>query len=625
LSFRLIISEIESNIEKIIKQHGFKKVEFVVELAKPGFGDFTCNVAFLLAKQAGKKPYEIAQLLAADYQKHLGTYIAKVEAHKSGYLNFYSHPKLNNLIIKSSLDENFGFIDIGKKKSVVVEHTSINPNKALHIGHIRNLVIGDTVVRILKKTNHDVKTLNYIDDSGLQVADIIVGFKYGGFSETPPDGKKFDHYCGDKVYVKTTEKYETDKKFAEYRHKVLQDLEDPNSELAKFANIITRKVLTEQLKTCWKMGVYYDCLNFESQIIHSKLWDKIFDMIKKMNLAKFEKEGKNANCWVIEAQGEEDKILIRSNGVATYIAKDIPYAAWKLGIVDDPFYYKKYGTQSNGTILWETTLEKNNNQKFKFNGQKVITVIDSRQTRLQKIITSIIAKLQPEKDAYSHLSYESVTLSADTVKAIGHEIEGKAAQMSGRKGIYINADEVIESLEKRIFAEAKKRNNDLDDNTISKIAADVAVGTLRYEMIKQDLDKIITFDLKKSLSLEGDTCSYLQYSYARASRILEKAESEPHFDSLFELLNTDYEINLLKTIAKFDICVKDAVNNLSPKVIARFCYDLAVSFNSFYEHVHVLDSGNKELVNQRLCLVCCFKLTLERALELLGIVTPQRM
>jgi len=626
LTFRLILAEIESNIKEIIAQHGFQNVEFVVELAKPGFGDFTCNVAFLLAKQTGKKPYDIAQQFAEDYKKHLGTYLAKTEAHKSGYLNFYSNQKeVNNLIIKSSLEKDFGFIDIGKKKLVVVEHTSVNPNKALHIGHIRNLVIGDTVVRILKKTNHDVKVLNYVDDSGLQIADIIVGFKYGGFSESTPAGQKFDHYCGDEVYVKTTEKYETDKQFAEYRHKVLQDLENQNSELAKFASIITRKVLAEQLKTCWKMGVYYDCLNFESQIIHSKLWDKIFEMLKKMNLVKFEKEGKNKDCWIIEAQGEEDKVLVRSNGVATYIAKDIPYAAWKLGIIDDPFYYKKYSEQSNGTILWETTLEKNNHQKLKFSGQKVMTVIDSRQARLQKIITNLIAKLKPEKDAYSHLSYESVTLSADTVKAIGHEIEGKQAQMSGRKGIYINADEVIESLEKRIFEEAKKRNEDLDSNTLSKIATDVAVGTLRYEMIKQDLDKIITFDLKKSLSLEGDTCSYLQYSFARASRILEKAGLEPQFDSSFELLSTDHEITLLKMIAKFDICINDAANNLSPKVIARFCYDIAVSFNSFYEHVPVLDNENKELVNQRLCLVYCFKSTLKKSLELLGIATPPRM
>ncbi len=625
MAFRLILAEIKSNIKKIISQHGFQDVEFVVDLAKPGFGDFTCNVAFLLAKQLGKKPYDIAQLFAEDYTKHLGNYLAKAEAHKSGYLNFYSDPKLNNLIIKSSLEKDFGFIDIGKKKSVVVEHTSVNPNKALHIGHIRNLVIGDTVVRILKKTNHDVKVLNYIDDSGLQVADIIVGFKYGGFSDSPPAGQKFDHYCGDEVYVKTTAKYEADKQFAESRHKVLQDLEDPNSELAKFASVITRKVLAEQLTTCWKMGIYYNCLNFESQIIHSKLWDKIFEMLKKMNLVKFEKEGKNKDCWVIEAQGEEDKVLVRSNGVATYIAKDIPYAAWKLGIVDDPFYYKKYSVQPNGTVLWETTLEKNNNQKLEFNGQKVITVIDSRQIRLQKIISNLIAKLKSEKDAYSHLSYEAVTLSADTVKAIGHEIEGKQAQMSGRKGIYINADDVIESLEKRIFEEAKKRNTDLDSKTLSKIATDVAVGTLRYEMIKQDLDKMITFDLKKSLSLEGDTCSYLQYAYARASRILEKADFEPKFDSLFESLSTDHEINLLKMIAKFDICINDAANNLSPKVIARFCYDLAVSFNSFYEHVPVLDNENKDLVNQRLCLVYCFKSTLEKSLELLGIATPQRM
>jgi len=626
MALNLILKEIETNTKKILDDLEYPIPTFAVEISKSGFGDFTCNVAFLLAKQLKKKPFEIASILASKYENFLGKYLQKVEPHQSGYLNFFANNNnLNSLIINNVIDTNFGALDIGNNQPIIIEHTSVNPNKALHIGHIRNIVIGDTLARILKNVNYDVKVLNYVDDSGLQVADIIIGFKYAGFSETPPNNEKFDHYCGDTVYVKTTEKYSSDKKLEEYRPKVLQELEDPNSEISKFGQNITRKVLAEQLKTCWHMDVTYDCLNFESQIIHSNLWTQIFEKMKSMNLTQLEKEGKNANCWVIESESEEDKVLVRSNGIATYIAKDIPYAAWKLGILDDPFFYKKYATQNGGRVLWETMIEETVETKLKFSANKVITVIDSRQSRLQKIITKLMSKFTSDENSYLHLSYESVTLSADTVKSLGLDLDGKEAQMSGRKGIYINADSIFQSLEKKVFDEAKKRNPDLDDSEISKIVHSVAIGTIRYEMIKQDLDKIITFDASKSLSLEGDTCSYIQYSYARASRILEKANKNPDLNVTFDLINSKHELELLKNIGKFEICVNDAVKNLSPKVIARLCYDLAVSFNAFYEHVHVLNAETPDLVNARLCLVHCYKTVIEKSLSLLGILTPSRM
>ena len=626
MALNLILKEIETNTKKILDDLEYPIPTFTVEISKSGFGDFTCNVAFLLAKQLKKKPFEIASILASKYENFLGKYLQKVEPHQSGYLNFFAnHNNLNSLIINNVIDAKYGTQDIGNNQPIIIEHTSVNPNKALHIGHIRNIVIGDTLARILRNVNYDVKVLNYVDDSGLQVADIIIGFKYAGFSETPPNNEKFDHYCGDSVYVKTTEKYSSDKKLEEYRTKVLQELEDPNSEISKFGQNITRKVLAEQLKTCWHMGVTYDCLNFESQIIHSNLWTQIFEKMKSMNLTQLEKDGKNANCWVIESKSEEDKVLVRSNGVTTYIAKDIPYAAWKLGILDDPFFYKKYATQNDGRVLWETIIEETLESKLKFSANKVITVIDSRQSRLQKIITKLMSKFTSDENSYLHLSYESVTLSADTVKSLGLDFDGKEAQMSGRKGIYINADSIFESLEKKVFDEAKKRNPDLDDSEISKIAHSVAIGTIRYEMIKQDLDKIITFDANKSLSLEGDTCSYIQYSYARASRILEKANKNPDLNVTFDLINSKHELELLKNIGKFEICVNDSVKNLSPKVIARLCYDLAVSFNVFYEHVHVLNAETPDLVNARLCLVHCYKIVIEKSLSLLGILTPSRM
>ena len=626
--FLELLENIRKETSKILDSQNYEPVSFSVESAKPGFGDITCNVSFLLSKQLKKSPQEISNEISKLYTFENIPQIKNVESHPSGYLNFnIDYTQFSNLVIRSSLQENYGSLDIGHNEKIVVEHTSVNPNKALHVGHIRNVILGDIVSKILRKGNFDVKVLNYVDDSGLQVADIIVGFTELGFSQEPPGNEKFDHYCGDTVYVKTTEKYETDKKLEEKRHEILKQIEDSSSDISKMAQTITRKVLNEQLKTVWNLGVFYDCLNFESQIIHSKLWEKIFEKLKSENQIKYEEAGDNAGCWVIPAEGEDDKILVRSNGVATYIAKDIPYAAWKLGLVEDPFSYKIHSTQKNDQTLYETTLDEipdHDDNKLNLSGNKVITVIDNRQIRLQKIVSGLMAKFK-EEGAYTHLGYESVTLSADTVKSLGLSVDGESAQMSGRKGLYVNADTVLETLTKRVYDESKSRNENLSESELQNIANIVAVGTIRYEMIKPDLDKIITFDLKNSLRLEGDTCSYIQYSYARASRILEKTETKPNFDSGFELLSSEYEKNLIKKIAMYDVQVNDSVNNFSPKVIAKYSYELAVTFSSFYEHVKVLKSETPELLNARLCLVVSFQKTLKSSLGLLGIDAPERM
>ena len=626
--FLELLENIRKETSKILDSQNYEPVSFSVESAKPGFGDITCNVSFLLSKQLKKSPQEISNEISKLYTFDNMPQIKNVESHPSGYLNFnIDYTQFSNLVIKSSLQENYGSLDIGHNEKIVVEHTSVNPNKALHVGHIRNVILGDIVSKILRKGNFDVKVLNYVDDSGLQVADIIVGFTELGFSQEPSGNEKFDHYCGDTVYVKTTEKYETDKKLEEKRHEILKQIEDSSSDISKMAQTITRKVLNEQLKTVWNLGVFYDCLNFESQIIHSKLWEKIFEKLKSENQIKYEEAGDNAGCWVIPAEGEDDKILVRSNGVATYIAKDIPYAAWKLGLVEDPFSYKIHSTQKNDQTLYETTLDEipdHDDNKLNLSGNKVITVIDNRQIRLQKIVSGLMAKFK-EEGAYTHLGYESVTLSADTVKSLGLSVDGESAQMSGRKGLYVNADTVLETLTKRVYDESKSRNENLSESELQNIANIVAVGTIRYEMIKPDLDKIITFDLKNSLRLEGDTCSYIQYSYARASRILEKTETKPNFDSGFELLSSEYEKNLIKKIAMYDVQVNDSVNNFSPKVIAKYSYELAVTFSSFYEHVKVLKSETPELLNARLCLVVSFQKTLKSSLGLLGIDAPERM
>ena len=628
MTFKSILDEIENNLHKILSDLSISDVKFSVEPAKPGFGDVSSNISYLLAKQLKQSPKDVAEMLAKKYSDCTSTLVLKSEAHPSGYLNFFANwEKLNQLILSESYLDTCGDVDIGNGSTIVVEHTSVNPNKALHIGHIRNIIIGDTISRILKKANYKVNVLNYIDDSGLQVADIIVGFKHFGYDQEPPNGKKFDHYCGDDVYVKTTEKYESDSSLEDIRKNVLKELEDGNSETARFADKITRRVLAGQLETCWNLDVTYDCLNFESQIIRSGLWTKIFEKLKDMKLVEFENEGKNGGCWVIRGEGkEEDKVIVRSNGTATYIAKDIPYAAWKLGLLDDPFNYEKYDkVQHSSRILWQTTLDESIESPKNFTGEKVVTVIDSRQARLQKIITSLMSKFKSIPDAYNHLGYESVTLSSETAKTLGLDTDGKQAQMSGRKGLYVSADSVYDLLREKTSEETKKRHPEMSDSEIKTIAHSVSVGTLRYEMIKQDLDKIITFDLTKSLSLEGDTSPYIQYTHARASRILEKSGRNPTIDVDFSLLKEKSELDLIKTIGLFNLQVRDAANNLSPKVIARYCHDLAVAFNSFYEKSKVLDLDDVDLENSRLCLVNSFKIVLEKALDLLGIKSPDRM
>ncbi|MFB5615097.1 MAG: arginine--tRNA ligase, partial [Candidatus Nitrosomaritimum yanchengensis] len=622
MTFKSIIDEIENNLHKILDALTVSEIPFTVEPAKPGFGDVSSNVSFLLAKHMKKSPQEISITLSEKYSQLNHTLVSKVESHSSGYLNFFADwEKLSQLVLSESNLDEFGLVDLGKNSTIVVEHTSVNPNKALHIGHIRNIVVGDVISRILQKANYKVNVLNYVDDSGLQVADILVGFRHLGFSQEPPEGKKFDHYCGDDVYVKTTEKYEQDSSLEEIRKNVLKELEDGDSETAQFADKITNLVLENQLETCWNLGVTYDCLNYESQIIRSGLWSKIFEKLKEMKLVEFENEGKNSGCWVIRGEGkEEDKVIVRSNGTATYIAKDIPYAAWKLGLLEDPFNYKKYPKSQPGSrILWQTTLDASDDPKQNFSGDRVITVIDSRQARLQKIITTLMAKFKSASDAYVHMGYESVTLSPETARTLGLDTEGKQAQMSGRKGLYVNADSVYDLLKKKTIEETSKRHPEMDESDIQNIAHQISVGTLRYEMIKQDLDKIIAFDLTKSLSLEGDTAPYIQYTHARAARIIEKSGGIPSIDVDFSLLQDTNELNLVRLIGLFDIQVRDAAKNLSPKVIARYCHDLAVAFNSFYEHVKVLDIDDKNLEKSRLFLVNSFKLTIERSLALLGI------
>lgn len=631
MTFRLFRDEVRRLVGQALDDAGYPAVDFdVSEPPQKEFGDLSCNVGFLLAKHAKKPPAKIAAELAEALRPRIkGTYIVSAEP-AGGHVNFKAdYTRLSPATLAQVLrnSDAYGYHDSGRGRQIVIEHTSVNPNKALHVGHMRNVIIGDTLYRIMKATNHRATVLNYVDDSGLQVADIVIGFKFAGFDEEPPPGKKFDHYCGDDVYVRVNEMYEKDPQLAEKRKLVLKEIEEGKSEIARFASEITLRVLNEQLKTCWRMKARYDLLNFESHIVASKLWSKAFDLLKKEKIAHFEEEGKNKGCWVIDAKDEEDKVLVRSDGTATYIAKDIPYAAWKLGVVDDPFSYTEYEKQWDDSTLYATTLDGKSAGK-KFNGgERVITIIDSRQARLQRIVSQVLSKIGAGGREYFHLGYEAVTLSSDTAKAFGIDIgDRQFMHMSGRKGIYVNADYVLDTLRAKAYEEVKTRNPSFSEQQLNATAEEIAISAIRYNMIKQDLDKIITFDVKESLSLEGDTGPYLQYAYARSQRILEKSGQDvAGSDFAFDRLTHESEIALIKEVAKLDLVVEDAAKSLSPKSLARYAYMLATTFNLFYEKVPVIKEGDIDVRMARLALVKAFGIALKNALDVLGITALDRM
>jgi arginyl-tRNA synthetase len=687
MTFRCLIDEIRkaviSSIEKLDYHHYYydndynyykESEEFdISEPARKEYGDLACNVAFQLSKKLNRRPFEIANEIVEkqlrpyisekESRQRNSSYILSADAHPSGYINFrINFAKLATNTLDSVLDNpNFGFLNIGTDKRALIEHTSVNPNKALHIGHIRNMVIGDTLQRIMKATNYNVLVLNYIDDSGLQVADIVVGFKFAGFPVDPSVSssrsssrssesndndnsntnsnnnksnnnsklQKFDHYC-DEVYVKVNELYQTDKSLEEKRQLVLREIEKGTSEIADFSSTITMRVLKDQLKTSWRMKTHYDLLNFESHIIHSKLWIKSFELLKQNGISQLETSGKNNGCWVIKLEGEEDKVITRSDGTTTYIAKDIPYASWKLGVVDDPFYYYKFADQWDGSSLWATTLDvqsstDNNHPQFS-SADIAITITDVRQDRLQRIISKVLDRMHTNAKEYHHLGYESVSLSSDTAKILGLEIEDKKKfiHMSGRKGINIDADYVLDQLHSKAYQEVKKRNVDLSKKLLGEIAEEIAVSALRYNLIKQDLGKMITFDMTESLSLEGDTGPYLQYAYARSQHILQKSDQN-YSQRRFEALTLPEEHGLIKEIAKFDLFLEEAVKNLNPKLIAKYAYRLATEFNLFYEKVQVLREKDSQIMHARLVLVKAFGLTIRKALDLLGITPLDKM
>jgi len=637
MSFKKFIGEAYEVIKFALEKLDIRNESYsITEPAKEDFGDLSCNVAFLLTKELQKSPYEIASMLVEQYpnysegkQLESGSYISSVIAHESGYINFKANFNLiGKEVISNILENDLSYLDIGEQKKVIVEHTSVNPNKPLHVGHLRNVVIGDTLYRILKKTNHDVKVLNYVDDSGLQVADILVGFLYLNFPITPPDkNMKFDQYCGNDIYVKVNELYEKDQSLVEKRKSLLKKLESGDPEISSFASEITSKVLKDQLATCWRIRARYDLLNFESHIINSYLWKKTFEILRDEKIIKKETKGENIGCWIFESVDEGTKIIVRSDNTATYIAKDIPYALLKVGTIEDPFKYRLFMKQWDETDLWVTTIGDSINviHPIFFPAEYSITVIDSRQTRLQKIIKEILGKFTSKSNKYLHFAYGTVLLSSRTSKSLGINVENeKSVQMSGRKGIYVDADFVLDTLFSKAKEEIIKRNPEITGHDLEKTSEEIAISAIRYSLIKNDLEKEIKFDMIDSLSLDGNSGPYLQYAYARCCRLIEKSNAKS-FDGNVTCLSNKIEYRIIKHLSKFAIILEDTTKNMEPKLIAQYAYELATMFNLFYEKLPILKESNSAISNARISLVEAIRLILKMNLSIVGITPLERM
>ena len=636
MKFREFESEVRDALHAAAKARGYRLAE--VELLRPPnpeLGDISSPVGLRLSRETHKAPGMIAKELAETIDSTaIWRLIGGVEAHDSGYVNFRTNWGLFVYeLLESILRPEGGVLKLdapGARKRVAIEHTNVNPNKALHIGHARNLVLGDSLVRTMKRLGHEVQTLNYIDDSGAQVADVIVGLKFLHISDKAPEGVKFDAYCGDVVYTKVNQVYDRDPSLKEKQRLVLREIEKGSGEISDYAERIVSQILAAQLQTCWRLGARYDLLNWESHILRTGMWNEVFEELKSKGIAVLETEGVNAGCWVVkDRELGDDKVLVRSDGTVVYVAKDIPYAAWKIGLVGDRFSYRVYGTQPDGSTLWSTTGVKSDGPEAgapahpRFGGADLaISVIDSKQSRLQKVVSRVLERMEgKENERYLHRAYEVVALSKRSAESLGLTVEKEFVHMQGRKGIYINVDTVLDALKKKSAEETKRRNPERSDEWVDTVADALAVAAFRFELVKQDPDKMIAFDLESSLRLQGDTGPYLLYSYARASRILVKSGGKEAVisEASAKKLTHPKEVALLKLVSTYDKSVLEAERYLSPKEVATYAHSLAATFSEFYEAVQVNSEPDPSVREARLAMIEGFRLILKDALGLLGI------
>lgn len=672
----MTILQLQNTLRNAVSETAFQSFKIRIDNVaaeippKIELGDLAFPTAFELAKlikaATGEKanPREIAETLKAKLENF--PFVAKVEVAGAGYLNvFFDRARF--------LKENAGsdpLADVERSSDstapkVCVEHTSVNPNKAAHIGHVRNSVLGDSFQRILRATGKRVEVQNYIDNTGVQVADVVVGFIYlenmdlaaikALDAELTNAGKSFDFYCWD-LYTRVGQEYATNEELKEKRSEVLHLIEQGGNTTAELADFVATRNVECILGTMERLSIRYDLLPRESEILHLHFWNQAFEHMKQLGAIHFETEGKNAGCWVMpfeEHTGtddhESDKILVRSNGTVTYTGKDIAYQMWKLGILGLDFYYKPFYTYDNGKIVWMTTSDKAEDvaHDFKFgHGETVYNVIDSRQSYPQEIVKKGVAAIYPEKgeSASVHLSYEMVALSPAAAEELGFRLSDEDRkrsfiEMSGRKGLGVKADDLITRLERNALAEVESRHPDISAGEKTTIAHQIAVGALRYFLLKFTRTTVIVFDFREALSFDGETGCFCQYSAVRANSIFRKlGEIGESIADSHDLLDDQERINeifgseggdeiwaMLTLAARFVEAVHQAATHNEPAILAKYTFNLAKTFNLFYHNHKILPE--KDSVKRAILISVADNVrnALTAALATMGIEVPEKM
>lgn len=598
----------------------------------PEFGEAFTAFPLEESRRRGVNPLELAERIISRLGK--GEFISRVEAAPPGYINFYadwlrfSEYTLSE-VLRLGPDE-YGATNLGKGRTVLVEHTSVNPNKALHVGHARNVYLGDTIARILTKAGYKVQVLNYVDDSGAQMASVLLGFLELGIPREPPPGLRFDEYCGDRVYVEVSRRVEADRSLEERLRALAKKIEERGSDEFNQARAIADRVLADQISTCWRLGARYDLLFRESDVVVSGLWSETFKLLREKRLIYKAEEGPNIGCWCVDLSShpvlskEGDEILVKSDGSTTYVARDIGFALWKLGESSIEIKGREWGRNPDGTPVTITDTEHGSPITIQ-RPDMVITVVGSEQKRPQEVIRFVLSRLGVNGGRYIHYSYERVSLSAESARSLGvGAAEAKAVQMSGRKGIYFKVDDVLDELKRQAAEEVRRRHGDWSAEKVEEVSEAIARGALRYSILKSEAEKAVVFDLREATRLEGDTGPYIQYSVARSYRILEKAsdyglrpDTRPYGDITRE------ERLLLRSISYLPLIVEVSAKSLRLRQLLTHSREMAVNFNEFYERCPVLDSG--EPAAFRLAIVQAYIAAQRSLMELLGIPVLREM
>ncbi len=632
---------------------------------KVELGDFAIPI-FPYAKPLRSAPLKIAEAVKTEIGSIEG--IGEMQVAPPGFLNV----KIDRAWMAAALAADQkppSTIPAGK---ILVEHTSINPNKAAHIGHLRNAILGDTFVRLLRYEGREVDIQNYIDNTGVQVADVVVGFthiekKSRAEIEALTRQPRFDYYCWD-LYARVSQWYAEDKQNLQVRLKTLHGIEDANSETAAVADLISIAVLRRHLETMDRLDIEYDFLPRESEILHLHFWDAAFTKLKESGVLTFESEGKNKGCWVMRRAGtsksvttedtedaedsqdseniseEDQKVIVRSNGTVGYVGKDIAYHMWKFGLLGRDFGYRKFYRYPNGHDCWISAAEGEKDHPHFGSVAENYNVIDVRQAEAQDTVKEALRDLGHGEaaDHFTHFSYGMVVLTPRCAAELGYDLseEDKARSfigVSGRKGFGVKADDLLDQLIASAKKEVDSRHPQLSEPERLGIATQIAIGALRYFMMKYTKQSVIAFDFKDALSFEGETGPYAQYAVVRATSIFRKAglEADTFFNNLNltaaevgsylsgEAGNEIWELWLASSQTSY--VVARCVSTTEPAFMAKHVFRLAQLFNAFYHRHPILSEADEKRKQFLLATVAVVRRELIRTLGIMGITIPPVM